>query len=153
MNTIESLSIDDLDEILPIEQACHAFPSSKKVLASCFGGRYRNAKLLLDGQIVGFYLAELVIDELTLHDICICPSVQGRGFGKALFEHFLQTAEALNAVQLWLEVRPSNRKAVALYQSHGFDIAGVRKDYYPTENGREDALLMGCTLSFDFKAC
>jgi ribosomal-protein-alanine N-acetyltransferase len=52
-------------------------------------------------------------------------------------------------VQLWLEVRESNKSAIALYQNNGFDVAGTRKGYYPAENGREDALLMGSMLFYD----
>lgn len=143
------LELSELDAIMPIEEACHAFPSSRKILSSCFSRRYHNVKICLDGKIVGFYMTELVLDEMTLHNICVDPAYQGRGYGKALFNHFLQNARDLKAVQLWLEVRPSNTAAVALYQNNGFDEAGRRKDYYPTKNGREDALLMGCTLLDD----
>ncbi|MOA55905.1 ribosomal-protein-alanine N-acetyltransferase [compost metagenome] len=42
-----------------------------------------------------------------------------------------------------LEVRPSNRSAVSFYQHHGYLQIGVRRGYYPAEQGaREDALVM-----------
>ncbi|MDH3872470.1 MAG: ribosomal-protein-alanine N-acetyltransferase, partial [Gammaproteobacteria bacterium] len=47
---------------------------------------------------------------------------------------------------VFLEVRPSNRAALALYGKNGFNELGVRKDYYPTEGGREDALILARVL-------
>lgn len=146
---IEPLLIDELAQIMPIERACHEFPASEKLLGSCFSKRYRNFKLLHKGRVIGFYMTELVLDEMTLHNICVDPAYQGQGFGKILFEHFLQSARTHEVVQLWLEVRPSNVSAATLYQNNGFDVAGTRKDYYPAKNGREDALLMGCMLFYD----
>lgn len=144
---ITELSLQQLDDILPIEQACHSHPTSKANLATCFSARYHNFKLVIDDKVVGFYIAELVLDELTLHDICIAPECQGRGFGKQLLLHFIDLANQLNAIQLWLEVRESNVAAISLYEAHGFVETGKRRGYYPAKNGREDALLMGCTLS------
>jgi ribosomal-protein-alanine N-acetyltransferase len=47
---------------------------------------------------------------------------------------------------MFLEVRPSNKAAIGLYESMGFNEFSVRKDYYPAINGREDAVLMGLAL-------
>ena len=148
MHEISVLYEDELASIMPIENACHLFPTSEKLLSSCFSKRYHNAKLTVDGKIVGFYLAELVVDEFTLHNICVYPEVQGKGFGKVLLNHFIAKAESLGAVQLWLEVRESNVGAIALYEQQGFCVAGTRRNYYPAKDGREDALLMGLALGF-----
>ncbi len=144
-----ALTPDDIDTIYPIESACHQFPCSLKVLSSCFGQRYRSVKMLLEGKIIGFYIAELVLDEMTLQNICISPDHQGAGYGKQLMAHFIETARGCKASQLWLEVRESNAPAIALYNGYGFDVAGTRKNYYPADKGREDALLMGCFLFYD----
>lgn len=148
MSEISALNENELALIMPIENACHLFPTSEKLLASCFSKRYHNAKLTVDGKVVGFYLAELVVDEFTLHNICVHPDVQGKGLGKLLLNHFIAQAESFNAVQLWLEVRESNAGAIALYEQQGFCVAGTRRNYYPAKDGREDALLMGLALGF-----
>lgn len=49
-------------------------------------------------------------------------------------------------VTSFLEVRESNAAAIALYKSFGFTAAGIRKNYYPAENGRENAVVMGAQL-------
>ena len=148
MIEITPLTSSEIDAIVPIENACHSHPSSANVLASCFSKRYHNFKMSLNGEVIGFYFADFVVDEMTLQDICIIPSAQGQGLGKQLFHHFLATAKKLNVVQLWLEVRESNTAAIALYENHDFIVTDKRRNYYPTANGREDALLMGCSLMF-----
>jgi len=50
------------------------------------------------------------------------------------------------AETLFLEVRPSNKVGLHLYQSESYNEIGVRKNYYPNENGREDAIVMAKTL-------
>jgi [ribosomal protein S18]-alanine N-acetyltransferase len=50
---------------------------------------------------------------------------------------------------LWLEVRASNERALAVYKMHGFKLVSVRQDYYPKgpkANGREDAIVMSLKL-------
>lgn len=143
------LTADDVAQIYPIECACHSHPCSLKVLGSCFGKRYHSVKMCLDGQLIGFYIAEQVVDEMTLQNICISPAFQGKGYGQQLMADFIAAARARQATQLWLEVRRSNAPAIALYHGCGFDVAGTRKDYYPAAKGREDALLMGCFLFDD----
>ena len=69
-----------------------------------------------------------------------------QGIGKKLMTHFLQLARRHNADVVMLEVRPSNQAALGLYQQCGFNEIGVRRNYYPAENGREDALLLALSL-------
>lgn len=146
MLNIIPLSLEQLPTVMPIEQACHEFPSSQRLLSSCFSHQYHNAQLQSNGVPVGFYLAHFVADEMTLQDLCIAPSHQGQGLGKQLLKHFIHSAESLGASHLWLEVRSSNQVAIGLYQQHGFCKLGRRVGYYPAAVGREDAVLMGLTL-------
>jgi len=63
-----------------------------------------------------------------------------------LLEHFIELARERGAYQMLLEVRPSNKAAVRLYRARGFRETGQRKNYYPGEHGREDALILGLAL-------
>ncbi|HBV40592.1 MAG TPA: ribosomal-protein-alanine N-acetyltransferase, partial [Erwinia sp.] len=47
---------------------------------------------------------------------------------------------------LWLEVRASNHAAIALYQQLDFNEVSVRRNYYPTAEGKEDAIIMALTI-------
>jgi [ribosomal protein S18]-alanine N-acetyltransferase len=63
-----------------------------------------------------------------------------------LLEHLVERARSEGARVLYLEVRPSNRPALALYRRADFIRIGVRKSYYRAENGREDALVFARAL-------
>jgi ribosomal-protein-alanine N-acetyltransferase len=47
---------------------------------------------------------------------------------------------------VFLEVRPSNGRAIDLYTSLGFETIGLRRNYYPADQGREDAVVMRFVL-------
>ena len=53
------------------------------------------------------------------------------------------------AARIFLEVRPSNPPAIALYHDEGFNEIGRRPRYYPSHDGREDALVMAMELVAD----
>ena len=62
-----------------------------------------------------------------------------------MLEHLIQVARG-RAETVFLEVRPSNTWAIALYEDMGFNEIGIRKGYYPAENGREDAIMLALQL-------
>lgn len=138
-----------VDNIYAIEQAAQSHPMSKKVMLSCLSKRYFNATLSIDGQIAGFYIGELVLDESSLIEICIHPEFQGKGLGRTLLAHYVKTATDKGAMSCWLEVRESNIAAHKLYQSMDFNEVDRRINYYPTATGKEDAIIMSY-FSFSF---
>jgi ribosomal-protein-alanine N-acetyltransferase len=77
---------------------------------------------------------------------CVAPAWQGRGFGRHLVEHLIDVARDHGTQCLFLEVRPTNIPAVGLYQRLGFSTIGVRRGYYPADQGLEDALVMRLDL-------
>nr|WP_159466520.1 ribosomal protein S18-alanine N-acetyltransferase [Scandinavium goeteborgense] len=147
MNTISSLSQTDLSHALLIEQRAHAFPWSEQTLASNQGERYLNLQLTVDGEMAAFAITQIVLDEATLFNIAVDPAYQRRGLGRELLEQVIDEVEKRGVVTLWLEVRASNVAAIALYESLGFNEATIRRNYYPTAEGREDALIMALPIS------
>jgi ribosomal-protein-alanine N-acetyltransferase len=141
-----TLSHDHLTALIEIETACHYSPMSESLLASCLGGRYFSFGLMQNSQLVGFYIGENVSGDITLMDICVAPSAQGNGFANLLLEHFLLEAKNRHGEQVFLEVRESNERAIKLYEKHDFAEIGIRKNYYPSANGKEHALLMAKSL-------
>lgn len=146
MNIISSFTPNDLALAYQIEQASHAFPWTEKTLSSNQGERYFNLKLCVDGQIAGFAITQVVLDEATLFNIAIDPSYQRRGLGRELLQHIIDELLKQGVMTLWLEVRASNLGAIALYQLFDFNEVTVRRGYYPSDNGREDAIIMALTL-------
>ncbi len=147
MNTISTLSTADLTKAWHIEKRAHAFPWSEQTLATNQGERYRNYQLSVDGEMAAFAITQVVLDEATLFNIAVDPAYQRRGLGRVLLEHVIDEVEKLGVVTLWLEVRASNVAAIALYESVGFNEATIRRNYYPTTDGREDAIIMALPIS------
>ena len=153
------ITVQDLPLLMPIENACHSHPWSEKTFKSCIGGRYFGEKLigekLIDDKlkaddvsVLGFYVANFVVDEATLMDICVLPSEQGNGYGKALLTQFIAQAKKQGAVKIFLEVRSKNIAAQMLYMNAGFIETGRRTGYYPSASGfgYEDAIVMSLSL-------
>lgn len=139
---ITLLSEQSLTAMMHIELLCHSAPWSEKTMSSCLSGRYRAFGLFTDGQLNAFYVLEKVGPDYTLMDICVAPNYQGQGFANQLMTHFIELVYQEQGENIFLEVRASNKAAIRLYEKFNFIESGIRKGYYPSEQGREDALLM-----------
>jgi ribosomal-protein-alanine N-acetyltransferase len=100
-----------------------------------------------DARLLGFVVYSLVVDEACIHNIAVQPDCQRQGLGLELLRAALSACSAAGAKRCYLEVRASNRQARRLYEKLEFKPDGVRKNYYSSEAGREDALLMSRELS------
>ncbi|WP_101776101.1 ribosomal protein S18-alanine N-acetyltransferase [Pasteurella oralis] len=137
----------DFDRLFAIEQAAHVIPWSLGTLKNNQGECYLNLKLTSHTQIVAFVICQTILDEATLFNIAVDPLFQGQGFGKKLLNELTNQLKAKQISTLWLEVRESNLTAKALYDQFGFNEVDLRKNYYPTPDGkRENAILMALYL-------
>ncbi|MGL5948055.1 MAG: ribosomal protein S18-alanine N-acetyltransferase [Aeromonas sp.] len=139
---LRPLTLADETAIYAIECAAHPEPWSLTNLRSCFGPRYVNQGLWRDGQLIGFYLSDLVAGDSSLMNIAIAPHAQGQGFGRQLLDAYLACSQAKGAQAWFLEVRASNARAMALYEQAGFAEYCRRTNYYGQGSAREDAILM-----------
>ncbi|OON40042.1 ribosomal-protein-alanine N-acetyltransferase [Izhakiella australiensis] len=146
MNSISLLTAADLERALEIEKRSHAFPWSAQTLSANQGERFVNLRLDSDGLMAAFAITQVVLDEATLFNLAVDPDYQRRGYGRQLLSYLLGELEKQNVMTLWLEVRASNQPALALYQQQGFNEVSLRRNYYPTATGREDAIVMALTL-------
>lgn len=143
-----SLTPADLDAMQALECSAHSHPWSRETLAGNFGKRYFNGSFWsttpeqAEPKLVGYFIADCVLDESTLMNICVAPAAQGQGLGRQLMEHYLAACAERGITQHWLEVRASNVKAQALYVSVDYQEYGQRHNYYPSAKGGEDAVLM-----------
>lgn len=138
-HNISPITEAHLDAIVQIETACQQFPWSRQQLLTSLQSDNRWGVFNENGALVGFAFVQLVLDEATLLNICVHPDSQGKGIGKFLLLHILSELEDNIVNSCFLEVRVSNRSAISLYKKLGFELVGVRPDYYPDVSGREDA--------------
>lgn len=148
MAIVSLITEQDFEVLYQIEQLAHQVPWSKGILKNNQGKNYCNLKLeVSEKKIIGFAICHCVLDEATLFNIAIAPNFQGQGFGKFLLNALIEKLRQQNIVTLWLEVRQSNHTALKLYQQFGFNQVDIRKNYYPTSDGkRENAIIMALSL-------
>jgi len=98
--------------------------------------------------LIGYFVAMKGVDEVHLLNITVAPAFQGQGWAPLMLEALSGWSRGQNAQWLWLEVRASNLRALAIYERQGFRRVGLRKGYYPAEgNAREDAVVMSLRLN------
>ncbi len=97
-------------------------------------------------QVGGFVVYSRVLEEGSIHNIAVLPHCRRQGAAHHLLQAVLVTLANLGVERCLLEVRASNIAARSLYRDSGFQVDGVRKNYYPSKHGREDALLMSKAL-------
>ena len=100
----------------------------------------------MDEEVNAYGIMSIAAGESHVLNLCVCPAWHGCGLGRQLLAKLLEVARDHRAGTMLLEVRPSNRRALRLYESMGFSEVGVRRGYYPARNGREDALLLAMDL-------
>jgi len=149
--TITRAQIHEVNALYAIETAAHDLPWSLNLLSTSFDSPQRVYKLYRNEQIIGFAVVIFALEQWELLDIAINPAVQGQGLGRFLLEGLIEFAAKENAAEIFLEVRQSNLAAIRLYSRCDFKQVGLRRNYYPVKNGREDALVMKLCLRKRFE--
>jgi ribosomal-protein-alanine N-acetyltransferase len=144
---LSPMSARDIDEVLAIEYRVCPFPWSRGNFTDSLASGYSCWVCRFGGEMVGYFVLMLAVDDAHLLTICVAEKRQRLGFGARLLQHASQVALAAGAQTLLLEVRPSNEKALNLYRQFGFHEIGRRKGYYPASAGREDALVFSRALA------
>ena len=143
---IRTMTHGDLSPVLAIETANYEFPWDKEIFLDCFKAGYGCWVCEENDKILGYSVMTMGVGEAHLLNISIAPKEQGQGVGRKMMEQMIEIAKG-EAETMFLEVRPSNPGAIALYKKLGFKEIGVRKGYYPAQNGREDAIMLSLELA------
>jgi ribosomal-protein-alanine N-acetyltransferase len=136
----------DLDAVLAIEQAVYTHPWTRGNFADSLRAGYQCCTWRLGGELVGYFVLLCAAGEAHLLNLSIAEGRQRRGHGAALLREAMRVARASGARIIFLEVRPSNRAGQALYERFGFTKIALRRGYYPSHRGREDALVLSSAL-------
>ena len=132
----------DIDSVLSIEQQNYQHPWSEKIFRDCLNSNYQCYAILLYQKFSGYLVVSTVLDEAHLLNVSLLNEIHGQGLGKATLYWLFDELKKQKIEKLFLEVRPSNLAALSLYTKLGFETIGLRKDYYPNQQGREDAIAM-----------
>ncbi len=139
---LETFDKNDVEIIFSIESDSYKFGWTKKNFLDSLNSKYNCKKLVNNSLLVGYFIWMKAYNECHILNFTIAKGVQNRGLGQWMLSRLLKSLNKFNFDSVFLEVRPSNKSAIKLYGKNGFEIVGRRKNYYPSFDGREDALVM-----------
>ncbi len=144
---LRSMQAEDVAQVAAIDARAYEFPWTPGIFADCLKAGYTSMVLEDDKGIVGYALFTAAEHEAHLLNVCVVPERQGEGCGRRLVKRVLDLARWQRCERVFLEVRPTNTHAIALYHDLGFNEIAARPRYYPArDGGREDATVMALEL-------
>ena len=143
---LRSLVEADLPAVMAIETGIYTFPWTLGNFRDSLAAGYSCWVYVRDGELIGYAVLMHASDEAHLLNLSIGASCQRQGHGSLLLRRVCELARGHGARLLFLEVRPSNAGALRLYERHRFQRVGLRREYYPAQVGREDALVLSLPL-------
>ncbi|QJD92494.1 ribosomal protein S18-alanine N-acetyltransferase [Duganella dendranthematis] len=140
----EPMQASDLDEVFALEQSVYPYPWTMANFVDSLNSNYEAWVLReRDGHLLGYFLLMAVVDESHLLNVAVSAEKQGQGLGRFLLNQAVACSRGLGMESVLLEVRPSNTRALQIYERYGFKQIGRRKGYYPAAHQqREDAIVM-----------
>ena len=136
----------DLDSVMEIENQVYKYPWTRTIFKDCLHVGYCCWVIKKGDALLAYGLMSIAVGESHVLNLCVHPDYQAKGLGTMLLVHLLEIAVERNANMTFLEVMPSNFSAIKMYVEQGFDEIGIRRNYYPSKMGREDALILARTV-------
>ena len=146
---IRPMRHEDLPHVSDIERRSYDFPWSHGVFRDCLLAGYQCVVLERDGEVSGYGILSVAAGEAHILNLCVEPAFRSHGYGERLLDDMLFRARTSSVREIFLEVRPSNANALALYKKKGFYQVANRPAYYQAQEGREDAAVLAKKLTVD----
>ncbi|HWU52598.1 MAG TPA: ribosomal protein S18-alanine N-acetyltransferase [Tahibacter sp.] len=146
MPEMRPLRLEEVADVAAVEARAYEFPWSEGIFRDCLRAGYNCWVLVREQAIIGYGVLSVAAGEAHVLNVCVAPEAQGEGHGRRLMRRLMDLARWHGAERIFLEVRPSNPRAMQLYHTLGFNEIGRRPNYYPARNGREDAIVMALEL-------
>lgn len=140
---LRALMPGDIPAVMEVERAIYPFPWTAGNFTDSLSAGHQGWILERAGAVQAYALTMTVIDEVHLLNFSIAAHRQGQGLGRWLLAWLCEQARGQGARAMFLEVRPSNQRAIDLYRRSRFSQVGLRRRYYPADGDtREDALVL-----------
>jgi ribosomal-protein-alanine N-acetyltransferase len=137
---------EDIPAIVEIEEASFSDPWSPDSFAGYVSGSRHLMFVATDGgAVAGYVVLLLALPDADLANIAVAARSRRKGVGAALVSAALSAARGANVENVYLEVRESNRGAIALYERAGFAPFGRRRRYY--RDPTEDAMVLRMSMA------
>ena len=132
----------DVADIVAIERASYQFPWSEGIFRDCLRVGYVCRVASLNRCVMAYAVMSLGAGEAHILNLCVSENYRCRGAGRQLLRALLERAAGAGMGEVFLEVRPTNTAAIRLYLALGFEQVGMRRGYYQSVDGREDAAVL-----------
>jgi ribosomal-protein-alanine N-acetyltransferase len=146
---IRKMRHEDLPHVSDIERRSYDFPWSHGVFRDCLLAGYQCIVLERDGDVAGYGILSVAAGEAHILNLCVEIAWRAHGYGERLLDDMLFRARTSSVREIFLEVRPSNENALALYKKKGFYQVANRPAYYQATEGREDAAVLAKKLTVE----
>lgn len=148
-NGFRKMTFTDIPTIMEIESQVYTHPWTEGIFNDCIRVGYNCWVYEEHNKLLAYGLVTVAANEAHILNLCVAIDAQRRGLGRRMLYKLMQLAEERMADSIFLEVRDSNIAAQNLYEQEGFNRIGVRKDYYPDVDGREDAYVYAKALNIE----
>ena len=134
---IVEMKSEHIPEIARLEIVCFSQPWSENALAEELKNENSHFLAAVSDRLLGYIGVQEICGEAYITNVAVFAEYRKSGIGRALLKSACDGAQSRECEFITLEVRESNSAATALYESEGFEKAGIRKNFYsaPTENG------------------
>lgn len=135
--TVENMNAEHIPQIARLETQCFSQPWSETALSEELSNENSHFLVAVSDDVMGYIGVQEICGEAYITNVAVFEKYRKCGVGRALLKAAFEGAKNRNCEFITLEVRESNFSAIALYESEGFEKAGIRKNFYssPTENG------------------
>ena len=143
---IRRMTHEDIVNVSDIERRSYEFPWSHGVFRDCLLADYQCFVVDRADRVVGYGILSVAAGEAHILNLCVDPMYRELGYGELMLDELLQAARSDDVREIFLEVRPSNAKAISLYLKKEFRNIARRPAYYQSTDGREDAAVFSRIL-------
>ncbi len=135
--TLIKMSTEHIGQIASLEKECFSEPWSENALSEELENENSHFLVAVSDKVMGYIGVQEICGEAYITNVAVFSEYRKLGIGRALLRAACDGAKGRGCEFITLEVRESNAPAISLYESEGFERAGVRKNFYssPTENG------------------
>ncbi|HKT71365.1 MAG TPA: ribosomal protein S18-alanine N-acetyltransferase [Steroidobacteraceae bacterium] len=144
---IRPMTEADVADVVAVEHVSYQFPWSEGIFRDCLRVGYVCRVVTVDKQVAAYGVMSIGAGEAHILNLCVREASRCQGIGRRLLRYLLERGTAAGMSEAFLEVRPSNTTAIRLYLSMGFEQVGMRRGYYQSVGGREDAAVLKLGLS------
>lgn len=134
---LKKMSAEHIPQIAQLEKECFSEPWNENALSEELSNENSHFLVAVSDDVAGYIGVQEICGEAYITNVAVFGKYRKYGIGRALLKAACDGAKSRSCEFITLEVRESNIPAITLYESEGFEKAGVRKNFYsaPTENG------------------